>query len=70
MTQLVEPLPTAARIELAEFLHRQAEECVQLARGQPAPLASELLALAAMLHERAVRLETACPGAAREGAVD
>ncbi|HET7593927.1 MAG TPA: hypothetical protein VFK49_00670 [Stellaceae bacterium] len=66
----MEPLPTAARIELAEFLHRQAEECVQLARGQPAPLASELLALAAMLHERAVRLKAACPGAAREGAVD
>jgi hypothetical protein len=70
MTQLLEPLPTSARIELAEFLRRQAEECVQLARGQPAPLASEILSLAAMLHERAVRLETACRGAAPEGAIE
>jgi hypothetical protein len=66
MARVLEPLPAATQAELAKFLRRQAEECLQLARGQPMPVATELLSLAAMLHERAVRLESGRSGAPSE----
>jgi hypothetical protein len=66
MVQLVDSLPATTEAELARFLRQQAEECLSLARDQPPSVASELLALAAMLHERAVRLESGAGHAAAD----
>ena len=53
-----DPLPMAAQLELAEFFRGQAEECLVIAKGtRDKGAATELISLAAMLHERAVNLE-------------
>lgn len=55
----VEALSIAAQLELAEFFRGQAEECLLIARGtRNKGAAAELVSLAAMLHERAVHLES------------
>jgi hypothetical protein len=54
----IDPLPTAAQLELAEFFRSQAEECLIIAKAtRDSGAAVELISLAAMLHERAVHLE-------------
>ncbi len=63
---MVAPLPIAAQLELAEFFRGQAEECLLIAKGtRNKGAAAELVSLAAMLHERAVHLESAAADSAR-----
>jgi len=50
--------------ELARYLRQQAEECLRLSSSvseQNAAAASELIVMAASLHERALKLEGKAP---------
>ena len=60
MAWRVQPVPAPIRSDLARYLRQQAEECLRLSNAvgdQNAAAASELIVMAASLHERALKLE-------------
>jgi hypothetical protein len=60
MAWRVQPASAPFRSELARYLRQQAEECLRLSSNvgdQNSAAASELIVMAASLHERALRLE-------------
>jgi hypothetical protein len=61
----VQPAAAPIQSELARYLRQQAEECLRLSSSvgdQNADAASELIVMAASLHERALKLERRSPG--------
>lgn len=64
MAWRVEPVPAPVGSELARYLRQQAEECLRLSNSvgdQNGVAASELIVMAASLHERALKLEGKWP---------
>jgi hypothetical protein len=64
MAWRVQPVSTPLQSELARYLRQQAEECLRLSSSvgdQNAAAASELIVMAASLHERALKLERRTP---------
>jgi hypothetical protein len=64
MAWRVQPVSGPIQSELARYLRQRAEECLRLSSSvgdQNAAAASELLVMAASLHERALKLEGRTP---------
>jgi hypothetical protein len=64
MAWRVQPVSAPVQSELARYLRQQAEECLRLSSSvgdQNAAAASELVVMAASLHERALKLERRTP---------
>jgi cytochrome P450 len=64
MAWRVQSVSAPVQSELARYLRQQAEECLRLSssvRDQHAAAASELIVMAASLHERALKLERKAP---------
>ena len=64
MAWRVRPVSAPVQSELARYLRQQAEECLRLSSSvgdQNSAAASELIVMAASLHERALKLEGRSP---------
>jgi hypothetical protein len=70
MAWRVQPVSAPVRSELARYLRQQAEECLRLSNSvseQNTAAASELIVMAASLHERALKIEGKSPPRAAAG---